>query len=316
MRVLGTLIASVMLLSSGCGGDGRPAKSPSTADAVLTTFYPTEYFAARISGGLVPVECPLPEGEDPADWRPPAAVLERYQAAGLVVINGASFEEWTALASLPFSRMCDSTAGFASDFITFESVSHRHGSEGEHSHEGTDGHTWLDPVNARMQAEAMLIAMSRRWPEHERAFRDNADALFADLGALDSKLKAISMAGPVRVVASHPAYNYIGRRYGWELRNIDLPPDSPVATETLHILREPGLSGALVLFESAPDAAVVAALESAGFSHTVFSPCESLCADTRAKGDSYLTVMNDNIDRLAAALKVAESKAATPSENP
>lgn len=316
MRIFATVIASLMLLTSGCGRNAEPAESSGAVDAVFTTFYPTEFFAARISGGLVPVECPLPSGEDPASWQPTEAVLQRYQAAGLVVINGASFEEWTALASLPFSRTCDTTAGFAADFITFETVRHRHGSEGEHSHEGTDGHTWLDPVNARMQADSILLAMSRRWPEHERAFRDNAEALFTDLGALDTKLKAISQDGSVRVVASHPAYNYIGRRYGWEVRNVDLPPEGPVSAETLNVLKEPGLSGAVVLFESAPDAAVVAALGSAGFSYTVFSPCESLDAETRSKGKSYLTVMNDNINQLAAALKSAGSKTATPSENP
>jgi zinc transport system substrate-binding protein len=316
MRITATFIMAMMLLTIACCGRAESGSPRGEINAVLTTFYPTEYFAARISGGLVPVECPLPEGEDPASWQPSAAVLERYQRAGLVVVNGASFEEWITLASLPFSRTCDSTAGFAPEFITFESVKHRHGSEGEHSHEGIDGHTWLDPINSRMQAAAILLAMSRRWPEHEKAFRDNADPLFADLDRLDERLRAISKAGQVRIVASHPAYNYIARRYGWVLDNIDLPPEGPVDEETKGLLKSPDFVGAVLLFESEPDASVVGVVNEAGIGHAVFSPCESLDLDARGKGASFLTVMNDNIDRLTEALKGARGEIAAPQENP
>ena len=315
MRSLATLVMALMLMTIACCGRTESRVPSSTLNSVLTTFYPTEYFASRISGGLVPVECPLPEGQDPASWEPDAAPLERFQNAGLVILNGASFEQWTRLASLPFSRTCDSAAGFAADFISFESVKHRHGSEGEHSHEGTDGHTWLDPVNGRLQADAILLAMSRRWPEHEKAFRDNAERLFADLAKLDDRLKAISQAGPLRVVASHPAYNYIGRRYGWELRNIDLPPDGPFSDGTRETLSSREAVGTVLLFESDPSAAVVAALKDARIVHTTFSPCESLDAASRTAGMSYLTVMNDNIDRLAAALRATGSETTIPTEN-
>ena len=316
MRPLATLFIALALLTIACCGRTESHATRSALNAVMTTFYPTEYFASRISGGLVPVECPLPEGADPASWEPDAAALERFQNAGLVILNGASFEQWTKLASLPFSRTCDSTAGFATDFITFDSVKHRHGSEGEHSHEGTDGHTWLDPANSRLQAEAILLAMSRRWPEHEKAFRDNADRLFTELGRLDEKLKSTTQAERIRVIASHPAYNYIGRRYDWELRNVDLPPDGPLSDDIRELLTSHDAVGAVLLFESDPSAAVAAALREARVVYTTFSPCESLDAASRAAGVSYLTVMNDNIDRLAAALQSVQRATATAPETP
>lgn len=316
MRIPATLFAALLLLTLACCGRTESRAHRDALNSVLTTFHPTEYIASRISGGLVPVECPLPEGQDPASWQPDATALERYQNAGLVVLNGASFEQWTRLASLPFSRTCDSTAGFAADFITFESAKHRHGSEGEHSHEGTDGHTWLDPVNSRHQTEAILLAMSRRWPEHEKVFRDNAERLLADLDRLDERLKAASQAGPVRVIASHPAYNYIGRRYGWEVRNVDVPPEGPIGDEARRMLSAPDSAGAFLLFESDPSPAVVAALREARVVYTTFSPGESLDAASREAGMSYLTVMNDNIDRLTAALHNARTVSTTTPETP
>ena len=48
----------------GCGSNDSAstpaAESKNHENVVLTTFYPTAYFARRISDGLVPVDCPVP----------------------------------------------------------------------------------------------------------------------------------------------------------------------------------------------------------------------------------------------------------------
>ena len=143
-------------------GDGESA---SLEQAVYTTFHPTAWMAERIAGGAVPVICPLPTGEDAIFWKPSRDVLARYQGAQVVVVNGAEFEKWVAGASLPRSRTCDTVAGLDDQFITYEGVTHSHGgSEGTHTHEGLDGHTWVDPEMAKVQAlrsgydEAILLS--------------------------------------------------------------------------------------------------------------------------------------------------------------
>lgn len=298
---LTSLWIALTLLVVGCGRAESHGTSAAREDVALTTCYPLQYFASRVAGGLVRVECPLPAGADPAFWQPSEAELARYQHAALVLVNGAGFERWVAGASLPFSRTRDTAADFSGEFIHIEGAKHSHGTQGEHSHDGTDGHTWLDPENARRQAQSVLLAMAKCWPEHERAFRDNGAALDAELAALDSRLRELSSRAEVRVFASHPAYNYLARRYGWALTNIDFPPDEAPTVAHLDLLVAQTAKARIMLFEQPPIAEVVRALESRGVRAVVFSPAES--PDTAAlNGRDYLKIMHDNIDRLGEAV--------------
>jgi ABC-type Zn uptake system ZnuABC Zn-binding protein ZnuA len=92
-RALGVVcgVGVVFAGLAGCGGEGAAssAAAPSIDPAVRTSFYPATYFAERIAGGLVPVESPLPEGEDPIFWTPDAETIGLYQRAKLIVLNGA-----------------------------------------------------------------------------------------------------------------------------------------------------------------------------------------------------------------------------------
>jgi len=312
---LGALL--LLLAASGCGGESSEpegAAGPDTAAAadagpepvVRTTFYPTTYFAERISGGLVPVECPLPEGADPIFWTPSREALQAYQEATLIIVNGADFEKWVATASLPWSRTVDTAAAFEDRFLTFESaITHSHGTAGEHVHEGIDGHVWLDPNLAKIQAGEILKAMSRAFPDHADAFAVNARDLMNDLDALDARFRTVSDGlDGVRLLASHPAYDYVARRYGWEIRNFDLDPVSPLETDEAVELAEvvgeiENDARIVMLWESEPLPAIRGGLEDVhGIASVRFSPAET----KPGEGADYLDVMHANLDRLAAAI--------------
>jgi hypothetical protein len=301
-----------------------------------------EFFAQRIAGGLVRVESPLPQDEDPIFWKPAREVVERFQQADVIVINGADFERWIASAALPLSRICDASRGFKSEFITFQTTKHRHGSGGMHSHEGIDGHTWMDPNNAVRQAERIEEALTRRWPEHAKQFRDNGQKLKADLMTLDARFRELSprIVG-VGLIASHPAYNYIAKRYNWKITNIDLPPDlgaddSFSAKQTAALndafravtgdangTRDGNGStnrarGSLVLFEEQPSESAIKIMLAASnparvrVFPVVFAPVENrpAASDAQASAASppdFLSVMRENLGRLEDALKSVDA---------
>lgn len=315
------LILIVCLVAVACAcvacGRGRPDGGAGRDRAdVVTTFYPTRYFAERIARGQVRVECPTPQGADPIFWQPDREAIARFQGARLVVLNGAEYERWAATASLPLSRVCDSAHVFEAEFVKYQATTHSHGRSGAHSHEGTDGHTWMDPNNASRQAEQVLLAMAREWPEHDKAFRDGYVALAADLALLDKRLAEL---GPrlerTGLVASHPAYGYLAKRYGWRLVNVDLPPDEEPEAGHVEKVRS-AIEGfapdrVLVLFESEPNEAVARAARGAGAAGiVVYQPVEMLGAEDA--GLDYLGVMNRNIDRLAAALDAVGAWGAPP----
>ena len=303
------------LLVAGCSKAPAPPGESGTAtleQAVYTTFYPTTWFTKRIAGDLVPVHCPLPPDEDAIFWQPARETIERYQNAALVVINGAEFEKWAMTAPLARSRVVDTAAVVTEPFIEFKCFGHSHGAAGEHSHDGIDGHTWVDPVNAIAQAGVIRDALVRTWPEHEAAFAAGYSALERDLSALKARLDALNdgvdggrSIHVFRIVASHPAFNYMGRRQGWDIHSFDFDPEATMAGASIADIRRVLAEGdptrpVILLWEGEPADAVLEQIEDFGMKSVYFSPAENV--DEAAEGD-YLEIMNANLDRLEAAMK-------------
>ena len=231
-------------------------------------------------------------------------MLERYRNAKLIVLNGAQFEKWAINASLPSSRMVNSAAAFKSEYITFDTgITHSHGAAGEHSHTGVDGHTWLDPIHAVAQAEAIAAGMASAWPEHADAFASNLASLVSDLESLDAEFKELTpkLEG-VKLLASHPAYNYLAKRYGWTITNLDLDPDEGVTAEAMEeiaaaIGNHEGRT--ILLWESEPSDAGFAG----NFTSVLFSPAELPGTGPDPLSPDYIEIMRANIQWLESVLE-------------
>ena len=247
---------------------------------VYTTFFPMTAFTERIVGDLAMVVCPLPEDADAISWKPSPEQIRGFQDADLIVLNGAKFEKWPLTTSLPENRVVRTANGFSAEWIEYaDATQHTHGPTGEHSHEGVDGHTWVDPVLAKRQAATIRDALIRLLPDQRAALEANYAGLSKDLDDLDARFKALPKGV---ILCSHPAWNYPARRYGWQSVNFE-PTDTGLGE----------LEGKVALWEGEPDAAVAQRLRAPSI---VFDPCE-------AAGGDYFERMRANLDRLKAALE-------------
>jgi len=306
MRILMGLFLSAIAVH-GCSDTETPA--PADKPVARTTFYPTTYFASRIAGDLVEISCPLPPDADPITWMPDAETISVYQRADLVIVNGADFEKWVAKVSLPPSKVVDTAASFSDKFVRFKTaITHSHGPGGEHDHTGLDGHTWLDPQNAKLQATEIRKALVSLLPDHADKLNANYAKLASDLDILDAQLKQLTeKLKDKSLLASHPAYNYLAKRYKWSITNLDLDPDATPSDEAISEIRtqmeriQP--RPRIILWESKPsDKASVRLKKDLGLDSVVFSPCE------QAPGapDDYHSAMRRNIERLQTALSAPE----------
>ena len=106
---------SLIALVAACGDDTAAQTSTYVDDGgtleVAVVNYPLAYFAERIGGEAVEVVFPAPAGVDPAFWRPSPEDVVRFQAADLILVNGAGYAGWTRTATLPASRRVDTLCG-------------------------------------------------------------------------------------------------------------------------------------------------------------------------------------------------------------
>ena len=310
MRTLGrtavVLAACALLAACGDGSTTAPSgNGRSSKPVVYTTFYPTTYLAQRLAGDDAQVVCPLPDDEDPIFWKPDEDVILAYQGADLIVVNGAEFEKWVLRASLPESRIVKTAEPFREGWITFEqAVEHSHGPSGKHAHEGIDGHTWVDPVLASSQATQIMGALMRLMPDSDTRIRiqDRLAPLLDDLDALDARFRALSEGYDGHVLlASHPAYNYVARQYGWRILSLDLDPEAMPSDAAFDEIRSmlADAPARHILWESAPLPDIATRFsEDLGLESIVFSPCET----PPDGGVDYLARMNLNLDDVAPAL--------------
>jgi zinc transport system substrate-binding protein len=192
----------------------------------------------------------------------------------------------------------DTSAGFSDRYIeTKGSVTHSHGREGAHSHTGTAFTTWLDFNRAVEQARTVREAPARRMPEQRKTFTGNFLTLERDLRDLDVRLKAIVARDPMQpLLASHPVYQYLARRYALNLKSVMWEPDamSPESEwQNFAELREQH-PATWMLWESDLAPEIGERLQQLGIQSTVFDPC----ANRPVAGD-FLGVMSNNLDNMA-----------------
>jgi zinc transport system substrate-binding protein len=264
---------------------------------VFAVNYPLQFFARRIGGEAVDVTFPGPPGEDPAIWAPDAGMIETWQKADLILLNGAGYARWTEMASLPLSKLVDTSEAFADRYIVMEdALTHAHGPQGQHEHRAMAFTTWLDPVLAIEQARAIRDAFSARWPQLADGFEGGFEGLRQDLEALDNDIsRAVAGKGDRPLVVSHPVYQYLTRRYGLNVVSVhwepDEMPEEAMWSELETILHDHAARA--LIWEGEPMEGSVEGLRALGVESVVFSPC----GNVPATGD-YLSAMRANVAAL------------------
>jgi len=288
---------------AGAAGAGELSGAAAGEEKLLVyaVNYPLAYFAGRIGGDAVRVELPVPGEVDPAFWTPEAESILAFQRADLILLNGAGYAGWVRNATLPASRMVDTSRGFEDRFIVVESdVTHSHGPEGEHTHGETAFTTWLDPTLAVAQAAAVREALIAARPGGDVLFGEGYAALEADLLTLDGTLEELAAGlSDQPLLASHPVYQYLARRYGLNLKSVhfepDELPDEKSWRELEELLREHPAK--LMLWEGQPLEETATRLQEMGVGIVVFDPC----GNRPAAGD-YLAIMRNNVESLKEIL--------------
>jgi zinc transport system substrate-binding protein len=171
-------------------------------------------------------------------------------------------------------------------------VTHSHGPEGEHEHEGYAFTTWLDPELATLQAQAVAGPISVLRPDDEPEIRQRLESLKSNLADIDGRLAfAAEALGNEPLFFSHPVYQYLINRYAlngvevhWEPDHV---PDGHAWGHLRATLKEH--SAKWMIWEGEPLEGTVAKLAELGISSIVFNPCGN-----RPDQGDYLRVMAAN----------------------
>ena len=312
---VGALAAGVLgvgcTTADGTASSGTTGASGGDAPvAVTAAFSPIAEAAERVGGDCVQVTNLTPPGTGPHDLELDPQAVQDLERADVVLYLSRGFQPQVeeVAASLPEDvRRVDLLDGL--DLLPVEDqLAGTQGEvDGEELADGTDPHVWVDPVLQRRLAERIHEVLVEAAPQCRATFDAGLAAYGGELGDLDQAFASRLATCETRaIVTSHRAFAYLAQRYDLDQIAIagispDAEPDPQSLEAVAAAARDKGVR--VVYFEEQvpPDLAETVARE-IGAETDALDPVETITADDLAAGVSYASIMEDNLDALAAGL--------------
>ena len=267
------LIPAALLLA-GCSTDtGHTAGEMD----IVTTTYPLTYVAERVGGTAVTVTN-VGTG-DAHDLELSARQIGQIEAAPVVFYFGDHFQP--AVESALGDQGLD-------------------GLEGVKATREGDPHVWLNPMNMADLGDQLATALAEEDPALADYFFDNADALRADMVALNDEFTAgLSQCEATTIVTSHAAFGYMTDAYGLEQNSIaGIDPESePSPARLAEVAQYLADNKIDTVYFDANDASEQQIADALGVTVSHLETMET----TPTEGD-YQSVMRANLAALQAGL--------------
>jgi zinc transport system substrate-binding protein len=305
---LAVLVATGLALT-GCTA---PAAEGEGRLEVLASFYPLQYVVEKVGGDLVEVGSLTPPGAEPHDVElSPRQVRAVGEADVVVFLSGFQPAVDDAVAARQPTHLLDAAAtaevaehlGDGSDEEAGEDEHADEAADDGHDHAGQDPHFWLDPTLLAAVAGDVAAAMAEADPENADEYATGAEALQADLAALDADLtEGLAECERDVIVTAHTAFGYLTERYGLQQVGISgLEPDSEPSPARLREIRDvvEQHDVTTVFTESLVNPKVAETLAAdLGLATAVLDPIESQVDEAT----DYRGAMEQNLTALRAAL--------------
>ena len=246
IRRIGIWLAGAVLAAGllGCGGQAggeatiattaaglAPLSLPAVAAVpgngalrVVATTSIIGDIAGRVGGEAIALTTLMAAGQDPHSYQPAAADLAAAADADLIFVNGWGLEEGL-IADLD-------AAGDAPLVPVAAGILSRPSSADARA---ADPHVWQDVANVMQWVDNIAATLSAARPADAAAFAANADALRAELAALDEDIRAATAAVPAArrvLVTNHDSLAYFAAAYDFRILGSVIPGASTLAEAT------------------------------------------------------------------------------------
>lgn len=310
-------------LLQGCGKDkniGREGGSSTENDRirVVATIFPQYDFVRQIAGERAELKMLLKPGEESHSYEPTPQDIIAIQNCDLFIYVGGENDAWVEdiLDSMPESGMQTLRLMDCVDTVEEEHVQgmqeekgHEHGGQEEDSVHEMDEHVWTSPVNAAQIVEKITEVLSGTDPENAADYRANAAEYEKKLAQLDREFREVTEQAEKKTVifGDRFPFRYFADEYGLEYYAAfpGCASDTEPSAETMAFLirkaKEENVSAVLKM-ELSSDNIANAVAEAAGADVRVFYSCHNLSAEQFENGETYLSMMEKNVETLKEVL--------------
>lgn len=286
---------------------------------IVTTLFPAFDFARNIAADNAEVTLLLPPGVEPHSYEPTPKDMVEIQNCDIFICNGGESESWIEgiLDSLDSSkfrtvRLIDSTSA-----LLEEDESYEHDEHGEHEHEhehegdevGYDEHIWTSPAICVELCNAIEAAISSVDSGNAAQYRRNLESYTSKLKSLDLSFKEVVESGKRQeiIFGDRFPFKYFAQEYGLVYHaafpgcSSQTEPSAATLARLINKTREDKIP-AVFYIEMSNQAVANALANETGVKTLLFHSCHNLTKDEFYSGETYLSLMNKNLENLKTAL--------------
>ena len=299
--------------SSAAGG----AAEDGTDDriSVVTTIFPPYDFVREIAGDSVDLKMLLKPGEETHSYEPTPRDIIEIQNCDVFLYTGGENDVWVEdiLSSMPEGnrrtlRLVDCVETVEEEHVEGMKGAAGHSHEEESVHE-IDEHVWTSPVNAAAITEAICGVLSEADPENRGLYERRTEAYTEELSELDREFREVVAESEhsLLIFGDRFPFRYFADEYGLDYYAAfpgcagDTEPSAATMAFLIKKVKEEGIPAVLKMELTNADIAEAVA-EATGTEVRVFYSCHNLSADDFEKGETYLSMMEKNVETLKEVL--------------
>jgi zinc transport system substrate-binding protein len=289
---------------------------------VAASIYPLAFLAEQVGGDFVSVTQITPGGIEPHDYDPSPRKIALVYDAKIFLMNGSGVDPWAGnlYTDLQSKKITVWNASQHLDLLALPGIKSwtekdmmQPDVEKRYPYGISDPHFWLDPLEferaARAITEEFKIADAPVLDSpRQNAYEQNFQRLSASLRRLDSEyVSGLKNCALNKVIVSHDAFRYLAKHYNFETIAISgISPDEDPSPKHLADLADLAKKNGIkyIFFETlvSPKLAETIASE-IGAKTLVLNPIEGLTAEDIRNGKNYISLMEENLQNLRAALQ-------------
>lgn len=291
------LIFIIFLLTINNGIAGTQDKI-----TIAASFYPLAHFAEQISGDYADVKNIMPPGAEPHEFEPTPRDIQKIYSSDIFLFHGAGLDPWAERIRSDLKKQGTTVLEMA------EHISVAHSDPKFNGNGYSDPHTWLDPLFAIREVEAIRDVLIDTDADNKAIYNRNSQSYIRKLRGLHEKfVSGLKNCSRQNIIVSHNAFSYMADRYGLTIHAITgiSPEEEPSArkmVELVKLARKTNIK--FIFFEEllSPRLAETIADE-AGAKTLVLNPLGGLTPKNISEGRTYISVMEDNLRNLRMALE-------------
>ena len=309
------LVLALSVLSACAPKEAATAKD---GISIVSTVFPSYDFARQITAGTnANVTLLLQPGEEVHSFDPTSQDIIRVQSADLFLYVGGENDTWVegVLGGLDKSvntfRMMDYVTLYDEELVEGMQPEEEEESateaEGE-AHEW-DEHVWTAPVNAIAIVKAMTAELIAIDPDNAAAYQTNSDAYVKQLEALDQSFRDVvdTASRKTVVFADRFPVRYFVEEFGLKYYaafpgcSAETEPSAATVASLIDHVKAESIPVVFYIEMSNQQMANTVA-EATGAKTMLFHTCHNVTKAEFESGETYLSLMENNVLALKAAL--------------